>query len=98
MKITWGDNNNQERQVTLPQADIDKVKTIVRCFPVEYADGTHCVRVAIHRLYEEKKKEWDAKEIVRKNTEAANKAAEPPKDILSPENFFGRPGNNGGWQ
>jgi hypothetical protein len=56
----------EEKPITLPTEYIDMVKTVIKFFPVEYDSGTHFVKVAIYRLYLEKKKEWQKEQDVKK--------------------------------
>lgn len=94
MKFSFTEEN-KEKPITLPTEYIDMVKTVIKFFPVEYDSGTHFVKVAIYKLYLEKKKEWTAQQ---EETKAATKIVEQSNNQLP---MFQTPGmgasNRGDW-
>lgn len=81
MKFSFVDEQ-KEKSITLPQEYIDMVKTVIKFFPVEYDSGSHFVKVAIHKLYLEKKKEWNKEQVERAETQAAKVVSEQNNNSL----------------
>jgi hypothetical protein len=87
VKFSWGENEENARKVLLPMEDINKVKMVVAHNPIKYADGTHFVRIAIDRLYNEEKRLYEERMVEEKKQQ--------PDPSSSP--MFFSP-NTGGWK
>lgn len=81
--INWGKDSKEDEGITvkLPLEDKDKVNLVLKHFPLEFANGTHFVRIAIDRLYEIKKAEF-----LKKKAEIPPPPSIPPVPVAPVQN------------